>query len=115
VSWLRGQPQGGGTGAGSSRYPYGPAPEHVQRVLDRVDAKGAALPGYKGNKIFRDDANLLPKTSRSGEPVTYREWDVRPKVPGKDRGGERLVTGSDGSAYYTKGHYKDFFVIRLGR
>jgi len=37
---------------------------------------------------------------------------VNPRMPGKNRGPERLVTGSDGSAYYTADHYKSFIKIR---
>lgn len=43
--------------------------------------------------------------------ITYREWDVNPKIKGVDRGEERLVTGSDGSAYYTADHYQTFIHI----
>ncbi|WP_425552676.1 ribonuclease domain-containing protein [Kribbella alba] len=38
--------------------------------------------------------------------------DVNPKVKGVDRGSERLVTGSDGSAWYTTDHYQSFFPVR---
>ncbi|MGO9868230.1 MAG: ribonuclease domain-containing protein [Rhodomicrobium sp.] len=44
--------------------------------------------------------------------MTYQEWDVNPRVPGVNRGAQRLVTGSDGSAYYTDDHYKTFTQIR---
>jgi guanyl-specific ribonuclease Sa len=84
----------------------------VVDVLGRVDAKGSPLPGYKGGREFLNDgsqgASVLPR----GNGVTYREWDVNPKVRGVDRGGERLVTGSDGSAWYTNDHYQSFFRIR---
>jgi len=39
-------------------------------------------------------------------------WDVNPKVPNLDRGLERIVTGSDGSAWYTTDHYHTFHRIR---
>ncbi|MGH9514842.1 MAG: ribonuclease domain-containing protein [Terriglobales bacterium] len=34
------------------------------------------------------------------------------KQPGAGRGSERLVTGSDGSAYYTGDHYQTFQKVR---
>ena len=48
----------------------------------------------------------------AGRPINYQEWDVNRHVPGKDRGAERLVTGSDGSAYYTSDHYRTFTRVR---
>jgi guanyl-specific ribonuclease Sa len=40
--------------------------------------------------------------------VTYREWDVNPNIKGVDRDDERIVTGSNGTAYYTNDHYNSF-------
>ena len=37
--------------------------------------------------------------------VTYREFDVGPRPPGA-RGRERLIIGSDGSAWFTFDHYR---------
>jgi ribonuclease T1 len=54
----------------------------------------------------------LPPTDGSGKPITYQEWDVNPKVPGQDRGNERIVTGSDGSAWYSPDHYQTFQRLR---
>jgi guanyl-specific ribonuclease Sa len=53
----------------------------------------------------------LPESGPNG-PITYREWDVNPNIKGVDRGKERLVTGSDGSAYSTRDHYDTFVRIR---
>ena len=44
--------------------------------------------------------------------ITYREWDVNPKPATGRRDAERIVTGSDGSAYYTSDHYQTFRKIR---
>lgn len=50
---------------------------------------------------------------KSSNPnVTYKEYDVNPTYFGQDRGGERLVLGSDGSVYYTDDHYASFTKIR---
>jgi RHS repeat-associated protein len=88
--------------------PMGPASEKAWTVLNRVDAKGAPLPGYKGGKIFQNSQGRLPDTPG----VTYREWDVNPYIKGVDRRAERLVTGSDGSAYFTSDHYDTFMLVR---
>jgi guanyl-specific ribonuclease Sa len=90
----------------------GPAPEKVYTVLDRVDSKGSPLAGYKGGREFLNDSNQGASVLPRGNGVTYREWDINPKITGVDRGPERLVTGSDGSAWYTNDHYRSFFRIR---
>jgi ribonuclease T1 len=46
-------------------------------------------------------------------PGTYREYDVHPRIRGRDRGPERLVIdGASGRAYYTPDHYRTFVQIR---
>jgi guanyl-specific ribonuclease Sa len=56
----------------------------------------------------RGGGQALPKTDANGNPITYQEWDVNPYQRAVSRGPERLVTGSDGSAWYTADHYKTF-------
>ena len=96
--------------------PIGPASEDAWTVLNRVDAKGAPLPGYKGGKTFLNDgsqgAQVLPRTASDGGSITYREWDLSPNIKGVPRDARRLVTGSDGSAYYTTDHYLSFIQFR---
>lgn len=91
---------------------FGPVPENAWATLGRVQSKGSPLPGYKGGSTFGDTGQaggqVLPRSTSGGSPITYREWDVNPYVKGVDRGGERIVTGSDGSAYYTSDHYRSF-------
>lgn len=95
--------------------PFGPATEKVQNVLNRVRSKGAPFAGYKGGSAFNNTGagggEVLPELDPAGNPVTYREWDVNSNIKGVDRGPERLVTGSDGSAYYTGDHYMTFLQI----
>ena len=38
----------------------------------------------------------------------YREYDVVPRVEGRDRGKLRLVLGNGGEVYITGNHYRDF-------
>jgi guanyl-specific ribonuclease Sa len=59
----------------------------------------------------RGGGQVLPGTDANGTSVTYREWDVNPYT-GANRGAERLVTGSDRSAWYTNDHYNSFVRIR---
>lgn len=70
-----------------------------------MEAKGSAPSGYKGGRTFSNDGRnggqVLPGTDSSGGVITYREWDINRFTPGVDRGPERLVAGSDGSAWYT--------------
>jgi guanyl-specific ribonuclease Sa len=88
----------------------------VAEVLRYVDEHGEAPPGYEGGRPFYNEARRgeqpLPRTDARGRSVRYREWDVNPKRRGVDRGPQRLVTGSDGSAYYTADHYRNFTKIR---
>ncbi|MFC7597559.1 RHS repeat-associated core domain-containing protein [Terrabacter sp. GCM10028922] len=103
-----GPSQQGVTKAADHAMPIGPATEKVSKVLNQVDAKGAPLPGSKGGRVFQNSEGRLPETPG----VTYREWDVNPYVKGVNRGPERIVTGSDGSAYWTGDHYETFMRLR---
>jgi guanyl-specific ribonuclease Sa len=93
-----------------------PIPPNVQDTLNQIDAGkwpgSANAPGTKGGGSFENREGLLPTTDASGRPITYQEWDVNPKVPGQGRDAQRIVTGSDGSAWYTDGHYGSFRRIR---
>ncbi|UAJ77808.1 hypothetical protein IT072_10845 [Leifsonia sp. ZF2019] len=83
------------------------------RVLARIDGHGSSFPGYVGGRSFGNREGLLPKSTWDNNPIKYREWDISEKIPGINRTAERLVTGDDGSAYYTDDHYKSFTRIRL--
>ena len=87
-------------------------PEKVMKVLKYVDDKGEAMEGYEGGRNFGNFEKLLPMTDSKDRRIKYREWDVNPLKKGVNRGAERLITGSDGSAHYTDDHYKTFKKIR---
>jgi dienelactone hydrolase len=87
-------------------------PDKVLKVLEHVDRTGDAPDGYEGGRTFGNFERRLPQTDARGGRVRYREWDVNPLRPGVNRGAERLVTGSDGSAWYTSDHYESFARIR---
>ncbi|MGK8520461.1 ribonuclease domain-containing protein [Nocardia asteroides] len=91
-------------------------PERAYATLREIDAGrwpgSANAPGTKGGERWMNRGGDLPATDGSGRPITYREWDVNPKQPGRSRDAERIVTGSDGSAWYTGDHYKTFTRMR---
>jgi ribonuclease T1 len=90
----------------------GNAPDKALKVLKYVRENGVAIDGYVGGRKFGNYEGLLPKNDASGKRINYQEWDVNPKVNGKNRGTERLITGSDGKAYYTNDHYRSFVEVR---
>jgi len=94
-----------------TKLPKG-VPDKVARVLEHIDKYGRAPKGYVGGRTFGNRERRLPRRDQAGKPIRYQEWDVNPKIRGKNRGAERLVTGSDGTAYYTPDHYKTFIKIR---
>jgi dienelactone hydrolase len=87
-------------------------PDKVVKVLEYVDKHGEPMDGYEGGRTFGNFERRLPQTDDKGRRIKYREWDVNPHKPGVNRGAERLVTGSDGSAHYTDDHYATFKRIR---
>ena len=87
-------------------------PAKVATVLHHIDTSHKAPAGYEGGRGFHNEEKRLPQKDKQGTGVTYQEWDVNPKVQGVNRGPERLITGSDGSAYYTSDHYRTFTKIR---
>jgi ribonuclease T1 len=87
-------------------------PEKVLKVLAYVDEHDKAMDGYEGGRHFGNFEKVLPQTDAKGRKLQYREWDVNPLRKGVNRGPERLVTGSDGSAWYTADHYKTFNKVR---
>ncbi|WAC53780.1 ribonuclease domain-containing protein [Gordonia sp. SL306] len=103
------------SGQSSSGAP-GAVPAHVLHTLALIDAgtwpEAADAPGTRGGDIFRNSEGNLPATDGRGRRITYREWDVNPKEPGRSRDAERIVTGGEGSAWYTADHYRTFVKIR---
>lgn len=91
-------------------------PAKVTTVLKHIDTSHKAPDGYEGGRRFHNEGQggeqRLAQKDKEGNAVSYQEWDVNPKVQGVNRGAERLVTGSDGSAYYTSDHYRTFTKVR---
>ncbi len=85
-------------------------PAKVYEVLRFVKENGRAMEGYVGGRKFGNYEKRLP-IKEAGRKIQYKEWDVNPKKQGKNRGAERLVTGSNDKAYFTKDHYETFVEI----
>ena len=87
-------------------------PQKALDVAAQIEQTGNTFEGYKGGGTFNNDGRgngeVLPTQTASGANITYQEWDVNQYVQGVNRGPERLVTGSDGSRYFTGDHYTTF-------
>lgn len=107
----------GGTASRTTVAPTAAAsvPAQVTKTLSLIDA-GKWPPddasGTKGGTNFGNFEGRLPKKTSSGKRITYTEWDVNRREAGRSRDAERIVTGSDGSAWYTADHYNTFVQIR---
>lgn len=86
-------------------------PPYAMETLSYILQNHKAPEGYVGGRTFENREKRLPVRLPNGTKITYREWDVFPKQRGQNRGPERLVTGSDNSAWYTKNHYQSFIKI----
>ncbi|GAA1482195.1 hypothetical protein GCM10009624_26350 [Gordonia sinesedis] len=116
ASGSRAAPDATASGRSPSRAASSGIPARVTRTLALIDAgdwpEAARAPGTKGGLVFGNNEGLLPSADDTGRRITYREWDVNPKQRGRSRDAERIVTGSDGSAWYTADHYRSFVRIR---
>ncbi len=90
----------------------GNVPVKVYDVLEYIKANGKAKKNYVGGRTFGNREKILPKVDENGKKIKYQEWDVNRKIQGKNRGAERIVTGSDGRSWYTSDHYKSFTEIK---
>lgn len=86
-------------------------PNYVIEVYEYVTTHDEAPDGYVGGRIFQNREKKLPKSTPDNQKIKYQEWDVFPHLKGKNRGAERLITGSNRTAYYTKDHYKNFIPL----
>ncbi len=82
-------------------------PAKALEVLRHVQETGKPPEGYVGGRVFENREGYLPPGGR------YHEYDVNPKVKGKNRGPERLVIDqASGKAWYTPDHYRTFILIK---
>lgn len=87
-------------------------PQKVYVVLNYILEHHHAMDGYVGGRVFTNREKIVPQFDAKGNPITYQEWDVNPKIEGQNRGTERILTGSDGRNWYTDDHYKTFKEIK---
>lgn len=87
-------------------------PANVREVLAYVREHKRAPAGYVGGRKFGNYEKHLPKTTPQGQRIQYQEWDVNPKKENQNRGAQRLVTGSDDRAWYTRDHYNSFVEVK---
>jgi ribonuclease T1 len=90
----------------------GNIPQKVLTVLAYIKANNRAPEGYQGGRHFGNFEKRLAQNDANGRKINYQEWDVNPKIEGKNRGAERLITGSDGRAWYTANHYNTFTLVQ---
>lgn len=110
----------GGFAARTDCQPRTVAPAQIPRAawetLAFVRAHGQAPPGQVGGRRFgnigRGGEQKLPVRMARGARIDYQEWDIYPRRMGRNRGPDRLVTGSDGRAWYSADHYCSFTEMR---
>lgn len=89
-----------------------PVQDDAQNALKHIKENGTKVPGtVKGGVKFENREGRLPTVDGSGNAITYQEWDIEAPQPDGLRGLRRIVTGSDGKAYYTDDHYGTFTEI----
>jgi ribonuclease T1 len=82
-------------------------PEGVE-TLRLIDSDGP-FPYSKDGVTFQNREGILPKQKNG----FYQEYTV--ETPGSsDRGARRIVTGKDGSRFYTDDHYDSFREVVSG-
>lgn len=87
-------------------------PAKVYKLLKYVNENNEAPAGYVGGRVFQNREQHLQARDENNKKIRYQEWDVNPKKKGKNRGTERLITGSDGRAWYTNDHYATFIEVK---
>lgn len=85
-------------------------PLYVLQTLSYIRIHNKAPEGYVGGRYFQNREKRLP-LYESGAKIKYREWDVKRRAKGVNRGPERLIT-SEIKAYYTPDHYRTFKLIK---
>ncbi|QQQ78160.1 hypothetical protein IOD16_06720 [Saccharothrix sp. 6-C] len=119
-------PVWGGTTVASSDVHFGPIGQpvlfaHISAIAEPLPPlnehtlpplpAGVVRDRYVGGMNFNNSggAMILPVVDNTtNAQIHYREYDIRPFTFTYERGGERVVVGSDGNKYYTSDHYKTF-------
>ena len=81
-------------------------PARALTVYQQVLRTGHAPIGHVGGRVFENRERKLPARG------DYHEYDVNPRVSGRNRGPERIVVDLDtGRGWYTGDHYRSFIPI----
>ncbi|AUG81536.1 ribonuclease [Kitasatospora sp. MMS16-BH015] len=100
---------------GSSGPVRSAVPDRAWQTLRLIDA-GQWPPsdgsGTKGGTVWPNRDGALPRTDGDGHPIQYRQWDVNRKKPGQPRDSERIVTGDNGTAWYSPDLFHTFQRMR---
>lgn len=94
-------------------------PQETIDIIREIERDGAIISsrteGVAGPVVPEGWANdgrnggyRLPSQDSNGNPITYREWGTKQSGANPKPGNERIVTGSDGSIYYSATHYQTF-------
>jgi guanyl-specific ribonuclease Sa len=90
------------------------SPEAQRNIHQIINDPEGSSPVPKGKRSEWGNAGQrLPSYTPNGTMITYTEWDIESHPHGQ-RGANRLITGSDRSAYFTGNHYRGFEAIRPG-
>lgn len=92
--------------------PQDPVPPQAREALAYIRQHGYPAPGFMGGRIYGNYEGALPRYDARRKRIEYREWDVRPRAQGRNRTSERLVTGSDGRAWYTTDRFRTFVEVK---
>jgi ribonuclease T1 len=105
----------GGSGPGSSSGPAGTValsslPPQAARTVQLIEAGGPYPYPRNDGVVFHNNEHELP-----GEPDGwYHEYTV-PTPGASTRGARRIVTGKDGTYWYTGDHYEHFSRVDVDR
>lgn len=83
-------------------------PGDAQKALREIE-QGVARPNVRNPQPFANDGRgntiRLPSQDAAGNLINYTEHTVNPRPPRGQLDGKRIVTGSDGSVWYTDDHF----------
>jgi len=89
-----------------------PIPKKAYDILERIKKNGGRPPGgHIKPSLFKNIPREPGETEipNPDKEVEYIRYDVDPNYEDSKRGRERIVIGSDGSAWYTPDHYRNWF------
>jgi hypothetical protein len=81
-------------------------PATALEVYRHVLRTGRAPAGYVGGRVWNNREHSLPPGGK------YREFDIHPKIRGRNRGAERIIVETTTRrGWYTADHYRTFVRI----